>query len=274
MQAAAHTDQEPVLAELCQDFWLALADALSSTSGAEANLLLVQWMVSVCASRCVLPMQFLLSLAVQDGEEEAEDSRASAVDVLKAVADGPTSHALALMSQLESELGASMERSQTPGDGVDRLEAIVYMVSMVGRAALSNGCNTAQLPSDGRADETLEALAQCILRLLDRVCALAPLFAGVPLLYRTCIVAVGTLSLVAGRSERVLNTAMETVGASLSLSAATMRAWGRGEDHVGSVAFWRLACNCADRLWCALPQLAAGIMTGEMRATMHSQEFK
>eukprot|EP01043_Picozoa_sp_COSAG02_P036913 COSAG02_NODE_2737_length_8129_cov_8.051308_2_plen_1029_part_00 len=272
------TDKEQALAELCQDFWLALADALSSTPGAEANLLLLQWMVGVCASRCVLPMAFLLSPALEDGEEEAEDARVSAADVLKAVADGPPSHALALMLQLDSELAASIERSQmTAGcsDGVEiaRLEAVVYTVSMVGRAALSNGCSKAELSPDSsvQVGEALEGLAQCILQLLEKICALVPLFASVPLLHRTCIVAIGTLSLVTGRSSSVLNTAMEIVGASLSLPSATMRAWGRGEDHVGSVAFWRLASNCAVQLWPALPQLAGGTMTAEVRATMESR---
>ena len=272
------TDKEQALAELCQDFWLALADALSATPGAEANLLLLQWMIGVCTTRCILPMPFLLALSVGDGEEEAEDARVSAADVLKAVAEGPTSHALALMSQLDSELAASIERSMTASDSSDaaeiaRLEAVVYMVSMVGRAALSNACSTAErLPDDAaRVAETLEALAQCVLHLLEKLCALVPLFASIPLLHRTCIVAIGTLSLVAGRSGHVLNTAMEIVGASLSLPAATMRAWGRGEDHVGSVAFWRLASNCARQLWPTLPHLARGTMTVEVRLSMESR---
>ena len=60
------TDKEQALAELCQDFWLALADALSATPGAEANLLLLQWMIGVCTTRCILPMPFLLALSVGD----------------------------------------------------------------------------------------------------------------------------------------------------------------------------------------------------------------
>jgi hypothetical protein len=288
---ATSLDQDQELAGLTQEFWIALADALSSTAGAEANLPLLQWMVGVCAARCVLPVSFLLAPAEEDGEEEAEEARVAAADVLKAVAEGPAlqvyhaalqvHHASALMSQLEGDLVVLVEQARTSSDHSDggiaaRLEAMVYIISMVAKSALSNAAGqTAQMPAGDdaarAAGEALEALGQCTVRLLETISALVPLFVSVPLLHRTCLVAIGTLSPVATRSSSALNAAVEAVGGSLSLPAARLRAWGRGEDHVGSVAFWRLATNCATQLRPTLPQLAAGTMTAEVRAAMEAR---
>ena len=263
---ACSLDEELDLSELSQDFWLALAEALSATAGAEANGPLLQWMVGVCAARCVLPLAFLIALTEADGEEETEEARVGAAEVLKAVAEGPVSHALALMTRLDTELGALIEQAGAQAQAADsaavaNLEAMVYLISMVGKPALTDRGESADLDS----------LAQCATQVLQRVCSLAAQLSGVPLLYRTCLVAIGTLSPTAGRSSAVLNACVECVGGSLSLSAATMRAWGRGEDHVGSVAFWRLATNCAAQLRPTLPQLAAGTMTVEVRAAMETR---
>lgn len=260
---ACSLDEELELSELSQDFWLALAEALSATAGAEANGPLLQWMVGVCAARCVLPLEFLIALTEEDGEEETEEARVGAAEVLKAVAEGPVSHALVLMTRLDTELRALSEQAGAQVQGADsaavaNLEAMVYLISMVGKPALSDHGESADS----------ESLAQCAMQVLQSVCSLAAQYSGVPLLYRTCLVAIGTLSPTAGRSSTVLNACVECVGGSLTVSAATMRAWGRGEDHVGSVAFWRLATNCAAQLRSTLPQLAAGTMTVEVRAAM------
>ena len=264
---------EPMLSELSQDFWLAIVDAMVATDAPQqANAPLLEWLVGVCIGRSVLPAQFLAGPVEMDEEEEAEEARVGAGEVLQLLAAGPVAQATALLTRLEAELEGAIRQADGAGEAALRLEAVVFVLAMVGKPAITN-----------RHGLGPEGAAVCV-RLLQRVCALAAQCSGSlalaesapqTLLYRSCIVLLGTYAGVAQLSPDTdvvdAAAAMEVVGASLTQPAAAMRAWGRGEDHVGAVAFWRLATHCARQLRPLLGQLAAGAMTAEVRVAMESR---
>ena len=107
-----------------------------------------------------------------------------------------------------------------------------------------------------------------MLLLMPQLVLLAP---DSPLVYRSAVVAAGVLCPAAQGQPTVVAAVMELLSGCLHRPAATMRAWGRGEDHVAAVTFWRLAVSCPTELAPSFHQLAADLLSApETKAAMTS----
>ena len=82
-----------------------------------------------------------------------------------------------------------------------------------------------------------------------------------PLVYRTAVVATGVLCPAAQGRPAAVAAVMQLLSGCIHRPAATMRAWGRGEDHVAAVTFWRLAVSCPAELAPSFHQLAADFVS-------------
>ena len=96
-----------------------------------------------------------------------------------------------------------------------------------------------------------------------------------PLVYRTAVVATGVLCPAAQGRPAAVAAVMQLLSGCIHRPAATMRAWGRGEDHVAAVTFWRLAVSCpAELAPSALRTAARAILSVGLKMGPHTSRAK
>lgn len=200
-------------------------------------------------------------------QDDAEEARVAVIDVAKElVLDAPTVGPL-LVRQLADALADALAAAVAAAGGVSGgmtglvgMEAALYAASMIGRPALAG------LPHGEAAASSAAVEAARLVAMLPAVVAVAGQAA--PLVRRTAVVLIGTMAPALAGGGAALEGAVPMVYDSLVLPHASMRAWGRGEDHVGAVALWRLGAGCAAALCPAFEQLADRAAEPEVRAAM------
>jgi hypothetical protein len=94
------------------------------------------------------------------------------------------------------------------------------------------------------------------------------------LLLRVATVAVGMLAPVLAVQPEQLDAALSVVRASLGVHMDCMMPWGDQQDHVGAVAFWRVATACPLQLVSSLPSLLEAQHSPTIRANLNAQGLR